>query len=178
MFGIPTETVSAVGVLAAAAARTGALDAGVVVAPDLGAVKLARRYGEHLDLPVAVVHKRRVSGETVIVEDITGEVSGRRPLVVDDMISTGGTIQAAIEAIVARGAIPDAVVAATHGLMVGAATQQLAALPIRRLLVADTVDPPPAEGVAVEVISVAAELATTIVRLHDPTRGSDLMALS
>jgi ribose-phosphate pyrophosphokinase len=178
MFGIPTETVSAVGALAAAAAGAGVPDDAVVVAPDLGAAKLARRYGEHLGLPVAVVHKRRLNGEDVRVEDVTGDVSGRQPLVVDDMISTGGTIQGAIDAVVARGARSDAIVAATHGLLVGPAPDRLAALSIRRLFLADTVTSPAVPGMAVEVVSVAAGLAAAVARLHAGTRTDDLLALT
>jgi ribose-phosphate pyrophosphokinase len=174
MFGTPTETPSAVEVLAAAAAGGADLDGGVVVAPDLGAAKLARRYGEHLDLPVAVVHKRRLSGVTVQAEDVTGEVEGRRPLIVDDMISTGGTIKAAVDAVVDRGAIPDVTVVATHGLLVDPAVQRLAALPVRRLLVTDSTTPPPAPGVPVEVVSVAGELAAAIARLHGGSPTDDL----
>jgi ribose-phosphate pyrophosphokinase len=178
MFGIPTETVSAVEALAAAAARGGELGDAVVVAPDLGAAKLARRYGECLDLPVAVVHKRRLSGEDVAVEDVTGDVLGRRPLVVDDMISTGGTIRGAIEAVVSRGALGSAVVAASHGLLVGPAADRLSALPIDRLILGDTLPPPPRFGVVVEVVSVAVALATAISRLHVPDRTDDLLAVS
>lgn len=176
MFGIPTETVRAVEVLAEAAASDDDLDRAVVVAPDLGAAKLAQRYGEHLDLPVAVVHKRRLSGETVEARDVTGEVAGRRPLVIDDMISTGATIQAAIDAVVERGAIGEATVVATHGLLVDPAVQRLAALPIRRLIVTDTTTPPPAPGVPVEVVSVAGDLAAAISNLHGGAETDEVLA--
>ncbi len=107
----------------------------------------------------------------VQVEDVTGEVAGLRPLVVDDMISTAGTIQAAVDAVVKRDAIPEVTVAATHGLLVGPALERLAALPIRRLIITDTTTAPRSPGVPVEVVSVASELAADISSLHGGSRG-------
>ena len=65
----------------------------MVVSPDLGAVKMAERYAKLLDLPVAIVHKTRISGAEVSVQRIVGDVRDKQVLVVDDMISTGGTIE-------------------------------------------------------------------------------------
>jgi len=82
-------------------------DKSVIVAPDLGAVKLAERYGELLRRPIAIAHKTRLSGEEVRVRGIVGEVGGRAPIIVDDMISTGGTIEAAAAALIAAGCLPE-----------------------------------------------------------------------
>jgi ribose-phosphate pyrophosphokinase len=164
-FSIPLEHLSAVPLLAAAV-RPWASEKSVIVAPDLGAAKLAERYAALLHAPVAVVHKTRLSGADVAVRTITGDVQGRSPILVDDMISTGGTIEAAVKALLAAGCLPDFVVAATHGLFVGPAVDRLRPLPIRRLVVTDTV----AFGgpqLPVEVVSVDALLADTIRCLHD-----------
>lgn len=64
----------------------------VIVAPDLGAVKVAQWYGDIPDLPVAYVHKIRISGREVTVRNVTGEVADRVPIVVDDIISTGARL--------------------------------------------------------------------------------------
>lgn len=142
-------------------------DGEVVVAPDAGATKLAERYGRCLKLPVAFVHKRRVSGESVTTHGIAGDVRGRRALIVDDMISTAGTVAGAVGVLLEAGAAPDIVVAATHGLFVGPAVERLAPLPIARLVVTDTVGrelPSPLPG---HVVSVAPLLATAIGCLHE-----------
>jgi len=86
LFRIPIEHLSAVPVLAEAV-RAARLPKSVIVAPDLGAVKLAEQYAGMLDLPVEVVRKRRVSAQRVTVSGIVGEVAGRAPIIVDDMIS-------------------------------------------------------------------------------------------
>ena len=95
-FSIPLEHLSAVSLLANAIEEF-VTDKSVIVAPDLGAVKLAESYGELLSRPIAIAHKIRISGEEVRVRGIVGEVGGRAPIIVDDMISTGGTIEAAAD---------------------------------------------------------------------------------
>jgi ribose-phosphate pyrophosphokinase len=96
-------------------------------------------------------------------------------LIVDDMISTGGTMAGAIEAVLEAGAVRDVVVAVSHGLFVGPAPERLASLPITRLLVTDTVSPVGATGLPVRVVSVAPLLADAIDRLHRGRSLSDLI---
>ena len=110
-----------------------------VVAPDLGAVKLAERYAEILRGPVAVVRKQRESGATVSAFDTAGDVCGRPAVIIDDMITTGATIEAAAGLLRLHDAAPDIVVAATHGLLVHAAVNRLRDLDLGRVVVADTV---------------------------------------
>ena len=149
--------------------------AGVVVSPDAGAIKLAERWGRRLDLPIAVVHKTRLSGGTVRARGVAGEVRGRRPLVVDDMLSTGGTVAGAIGAVLDAGAEPDVTVAVTHGLFVGPVVERLAPLPITRLLVTDTVGSPTPPELPVQQVSVAPLLAEAVTRLHRGRSLSDLI---
>lgn len=173
MAQIPVEMVTAVPTLASALATTLDPDT-VVVAPDLGAVKLAERYATQLGLSVAVVRKSRITGTTVHAEEIVGDVNGHPPAVVDDMISTGGTIEAAIRLVLDQGADPHAVVAATHGLLVGDCVQRLSGLPIRRLLVTDSTAPAE-NGLTTEVCSIVPLLADAIGRLHHDERLDDLL---
>ena len=161
---IPAETLSAVPALAGALA--GHLPEGtVVVAPDLGAVKLAERYAAVLRGPVAVVRKQREAGSTVAAVDIAGDVRGRPVVIVDDMITTGATIEAAVGLLRARGAAHDIVVAATHGLFVHAAAGRLQELGLRRVLVSDSVAVKHA-GATIEIASIAPTIAEAIACLH------------
>jgi ribose-phosphate pyrophosphokinase len=100
-FAIPLEHASAVNLLAETIRRSVRAEA-VIVSPDLGAVKLAERYAALLRLPVAIVHKTRMSSTEVSVRRLVGEVRGRAPIVIDDMISTAGTVAAAIGAVLTR----------------------------------------------------------------------------
>jgi ribose-phosphate pyrophosphokinase len=113
----------------------------VVVAPDLGATKLAERYAHILGTPVAIVHKTRLGGDQVSVEHVVGDVSQRIPVIVDDMITTGATIEAAAQAVIARGSVPCVVIAASHALLVGAAVDRLRRLPVKAVAVSDTLAP-------------------------------------
>jgi ribose-phosphate pyrophosphokinase len=174
-FSMPLEHLSAVPTLAEAARALVGLDA-VIVAPDLGAAKLADRYADLLDLPVAIVHKARISGEQVRVRRITGDVLDRQPIVVDDMISTGGTIEAAATALLAAGAAPEIMVVATHALLVGAAEERLARAGVRRLIATDSVPPTAGGRLPRETVSVAWLLADAISRLHRDLSLTDLIA--
>ncbi|MCI4674974.1 ribose-phosphate diphosphokinase [Candidatus Mycolicibacterium alkanivorans] len=162
---IPVETLTAVPTLAAQLAAE--LPQGsVVVAPDLGAVKLAERYAAILHAPVAVVRKQRESAATVSALDLAGDVRGRCAVIVDDMITTGATIEAAVGLLGQRGAAPDIVVAVTHGLFVHAAVNRMRDLDLGRVLVTDTVAPKQAPTV-IEVCSIAPTLAAAIACLHN-----------
>ncbi|MGE5762622.1 MAG: ribose-phosphate diphosphokinase [Mycobacterium leprae] len=170
---VPVESLSAAPVLAAALEPLIGEDA-VVVAPDLGAVKLAERFAALLGRPVAVVRKTRVSGASVRVEDLVGDVHDRAAVVVDDMISTGGTIEAAVRLLLARRASTHIVVSATHGLLVGPACDRLAAVGVQRLLVTDSLPTVPSPRVPLETHTIATLLADAIGRLH---RNEDLADL-
>ncbi len=167
-FALPVHHLSAVPLLAKALQAS--LSGGeVLVAPDLGAVKLAQRYADRLDLPVACIHKERLSAERVKVRTIIGEVRNRRPVLIDDMISTGGTIVSAAEALLDQGCQPQMTIAASHGLLVGEAHRRLAALPLTRILVTDTLEPPPASSsLPIEVVGLGELLADSLGKMgHD-----------
>ncbi len=161
---VPCDMLSAVPVLAAALRPTLTADA-VLVAADLGAVKLAERYASHLGRQVAVVRKTRLSGEAVRAHEVVGDVRDRPTVIVDDMISTGATIEAAIGVLRAAGATPKITVAATHGPLVAEAADRIAALGVRNILVTDTL--PGADSALVHHCSVADLLADAIRRLAE-----------
>jgi ribose-phosphate pyrophosphokinase len=173
-FAFPVEHLSAVALLAEAV-RPALAPNTVVVAPDLGAVKLAERYARRLHLPMAIVDKERLTGEEVRVRRVVGRVAGCPALIVDDMISTGGTVQAAIQALLAADASPEVTVAATHALLVGAAVERLRTLPVRRLVATDSTAIPADLPFPCQVVSLAPLLAETIRRLHGQRSLGDLI---
>lgn len=174
-FSIPLEHLSAISLLAEAG-RPWVRNNTVIVAPDLGAVKLAERYASLLHLPLAIVHKTRISGAEVRVQSVVGDVRGRVPLVVDDMISTGGTLEAAIKALLAAGCSPDGVaVVASHGLFVGPAGERLQTVPIQRLFVTDSVATPAGLPFSLQVVGLGPRLADAITRLHTNQSLGDLL---
>ncbi len=173
-FAFPVEHLSAVSLLAEAVQPALAPNT-VVVAPDLGAVKLAERYASRLHLPMAIVDKQRLTGEEVRVRRVVGRVAGCPVLIVDDMISTAGTVQAAIDALLAADASPEVSVATTHALLVGPAVERLRALPVRRLVATDSTPIAPDLPVPCQVVSLAPLLAEAIRRLHGQQSLADLI---
>ena len=178
-FAIPVEHVSAVPVLAEAVRSSIDKDA-VVVSPDLGAVKLAERYAKLLNLSVAIIHKTRLSGSDVTVKRIVGDMRGREILVIDDMITTGATIEKAIHALLEAGCSRRGIkVLASHGLFVSNAAERLRPLPIEKIYVSDSVPVSRPLALPLHVCSLASLLAETIQRLnrleslHDVLRRDD-----
>jgi ribose-phosphate pyrophosphokinase len=175
-FSVPAEHLSAVPRLAAAIGSSIERATTVLVAPDLGAVKLADEYSRLLDLPVATVHKVRLSGRDVKVQQLVGDVRDRVPIIVDDMISTGGTVAAAVRAILAAGARPDVTVVATHGVFADLAVERLRDVPVGRLVTTDSVGSRTALPLPVEVVSIAPLLAEAIGRIDQQRSLGDLVS--
>lgn len=171
---MPLEHLSAVPMLLDSVGPHANADS-VVVAPDMGAAELAERYAEPLELPVAVVHKARISGTKVSVGSVTGEVGGRKPIIVDDMISTGGTQKAAINALLEAGCEPEITVVASHGLFAGSAEEDLSNTPVERFVVADSVPPPEGLELPLEVVSLTPLLAEAVDRLHNDRSLDELL---
>jgi len=110
----------------------------VIVSPDVGNVKVANGYANMLDAELAIIDKRRESGSSVTSRNLIGDVDGRTVLMVDDMISTAGTICEAARLVIERGA--DRVLAvASHGVLCGLALDRLADAPIDRIIVTDSI---------------------------------------
>jgi ribose-phosphate pyrophosphokinase len=125
---------------------------------------------------MAFVHKTRLDGASVEALAVMGEVRGRQPLIVDDMLSTGATIEAAVGVLRAAGAAEPVSVTVTHALLVARAREVLRELPLARLVVADTVDTDFSSPPHIDVCSVAPLLATAIQRNHCDQSLADLRA--
>jgi ribose-phosphate pyrophosphokinase len=135
------------------------------VAPDAGRVGLATAYATRLGVPLAVLHKRRESGSATRVTHLVGDVRERPCLLVDDIIATGGTLAESIAALLAAGARSEITVAATHGLFVGAARENLSHPAIREVVVTDTVPVAHGDWQPLRIVSIAALLAAAIRRI-------------
>ncbi len=135
-----------------------------VVAPDAGRVRVCERWTDRLGSPLAIIHKRRDPdvAHRVAVLEVVGDVAGRTCIVVDDMIDTGSTITKAAEALFAQGAA-QVIVAATHGVLSGAAVDELKNSRISEVIVTSTL-PIPAEKRfdKLTVLSIAPLLARAI----------------
>ena len=135
-----------------------------VVAPDAGRVRVCERWTDRLGSPLAIIHKRRDPdvAHRVAVLEVVGDVAGRTCIAVDDMIDTGSTISKAAEALFAQGAA-QVIVAATHGVLSGAAVDQLKNSRISEVIVTSTLPIPPEKRFdKLTVLSIAPLIARAI----------------
>jgi ribose-phosphate pyrophosphokinase len=146
----------------------------VVVAPDVGAAKMARGFAKRLDGTLAIIDKRRPRANVAEVVNVVGEVEDRDCLIVDDMIDTAGTVTEAAEALVRLGA-KRVFVCATHALLSGPATKRLAASPISEVTVTDTIAIPADHRFPqLRVLSVGELLSKAIRYTHSEQSVSSL----
>ncbi len=140
----------------------------VIVSPDVGNVKVANQFAAKLDADLAIIDKRRVSGTKVSTRNLIGEVKGKTVLMMDDMISTAGTICEAATLVRDLGAT-NVIAAATHPVMVGLALERLQSEVIDQVVVSDTI--PIGKRLdsinhKLTVLSVADLLGDAIHRIH------------
>jgi len=147
-----------------------------LVSPDVGNVKTASVYANLLSGDFAIIDKRRKSGSEVVSSNIIGDVENKTVLMVDDMISTAGTICEAAKLLQERGA-KDIIAACTHPVMVGLAMERISESPISRLAVTDTIPAgascAPIQDKLVE-LSIAELFGEAIHRIHHNTSVSSL----
>ena len=147
----------------------------VVVSPDLGSVTRVRKFTDKLDLPMAIVDKRRPKPNVSEVMNIIGDVRDKHVILVDDMVDTAGTLCNGAKALVERGGARSVTACATHGVLSGPAIERLQASVIDKLVLLDTI---PVEGEKaidkIETLSVADLFAEAIRRIYDETAISDL----
>lgn len=150
-FDVPCEAVTAMPALADPLAEEGC---DFVLAPDEGAMEMAKRVAAELGCDVDHVIKERISGDEVHIEAKDLDVEGRTVAVVDDIISTGGTMANAARALDDQGA--DRVVCAgVHGVFAGTALKRLADAGVDRTLVTDTIEGPQSAATVAPVVAPA-----------------------
>jgi ribose-phosphate pyrophosphokinase len=172
-FDIPVDHLTAEKILADYI-RKQRVENGVIVSPDGGGAKRAGSIARLLDLPIAFVYKRRPKDDVVVEQRVVGEVAGMDAVVLDDLISTGGTLVGVSHALRAEGARSVRVLA-THGVLAGDAVQRLMAAPIDEVVITESVPLPEEKRVPkLKVLSVAPLLAEAIRRVHEDRSVSEL----
>jgi ribose-phosphate pyrophosphokinase len=168
-FSIPSDHLTARTILVDYFRRRPDLADHVVVAPDAGEVKDAAGMAKRLGVPLAMVDKRRYGDdENARAVHLVGDVKGKRALIVDDEIATGGTVVESAEFVMREGA-RDVTVAVVHPVFSGPAVQRLRnSAAITEVVVTDSIPlPPEKQDPKFTVLSVSALIADAIARIHD-----------
>jgi len=136
----------------------------VVVSPDAGRVKLAKKFAEKVGAELAILNKERPAQQVAEIAYVIGDVKGKTAVIVDDLIDTAGTLRAAAEAVKGEGA-KRVLAAATHPVFSGNAFENLAASPFEEIVVTDTIPLRPGAPSNIRVLSVADLLTDSIRRI-------------
>ncbi|HXM73439.1 MAG TPA: ribose-phosphate pyrophosphokinase [Candidatus Dormibacteraeota bacterium] len=145
-----------------------------IVAPDAGGGRRAEAVANDLNAPIAFGYKRRASDDEVEMIAVSGDVKGRDCVVVEDIITTGGTIAKLATALRTQGA-NKVLVAATHPVLSGNSVERLKKADIDQVIVTDSVPiPPEKQDPLITVLSVAPLLAEAIIRVHENRSVSEL----
>jgi len=165
-FDIPVDELTALYLLSRYF-KEKAIDDLVVVATDIGISKHARDLAEMLDVPLAIIEKRRLGNigksETL---NVIGDVEGKTALTIDDEIDTAGSLVGAVTAVLGRGA-KEVYSCCTHPVLSGTAVDRIAACPVKELVVTDTVPVPPEKMLdKITILSMAPMLGESIHRIH------------
>jgi ribose-phosphate pyrophosphokinase len=166
-FNIPVDPLSAISLLANYF-RKPEYENAAIVSPDVGRASLAGKYAGLLDLPLVIMHKRRSSPSEVTTTHIVGDITGRRPIIVDDVIA-GGSVLRQIDDLYQHGAQGKASLAITHPVLLSTALKTLDADDrIEKLVVTNTIPLLPEKlHPKLEVLSIAPMLADIIYRIHN-----------
>lgn len=138
----------------------------VVVSPDLGGVTRARTFSNYLNLPIAIIEKRRPKDNVSEVMNIIGDIEGKNCIIIDDIIDTAGTITNAAAALIEKGA-NEVYITASHGVLSGPALDRIKDSVVEKCVITDTIPLEPGVEVAnIDVVSVAGTFAKAIKNIQ------------
>jgi ribose-phosphate pyrophosphokinase len=174
-FHVPVDQLDATPLVCDYLLKTTTLQDTVLVASDVGEAKDLEQYAQRLNLPMAIIDKRRYDdSEQPVAVGLIGDVDGRDALIIDDEVASAGTMMAAVDYLKSQGA-RRVEAAAVHPVMSGKANVKLDASPIGRLVVTNSIPIPPERGSKkIEVVSVAQLFAQAIRAIHDGASVSEL----
>ena len=146
----------------------------VVVSPDLGSVTRARNFATRLDVPIAIIDKRRPKANVCEVMNIIGDIKDKICIIVDDMVDTAGTLCNGANALKERGA-KEVYACATHGVLSGPAIERIENSVFEELVILDTICQPKEKKIdKLKFLSVADVFGEAIKRIYDDTSISDI----
>ena len=174
-FDIPVDHLSALPVLHDYIKKNLILENPIVVSPDAGGVERARQLANKLGCGIAIIYKRRPEPNKAEVLDVVGDIEGKEAIIIDDLIDTAGTMVAAANMLINRGA-KRVLACATHGVLSGPAVERLTNSPIEQVIITNTIPVEDKLFNKLKVVSVAPLLGEAIKRIHEEESVSSLFA--
>ncbi|MEP6756497.1 MAG: ribose-phosphate pyrophosphokinase [Chthonomonadales bacterium] len=168
-FNMPVDHLTAINMLTEYFVRKN-LENIVVVSPDEGRVKKSRKVVAALHAPLAVGYKHHPGLGVTEVTHLAGDVKGKTPIIIEDMITSGGSMMEAVDSLLKHGCNPEIYIACTHGIFSGNAVERLTSRPeIAQIVCTDTVPMPAAaiDNPKIKVLSVAALFGEAIFRANN-----------
>ena len=172
-FDIPVEHLTAIPVLYEYIKKNLILENPVVVSPDAGGVKRARDLANKLGCGIAVILKRRPEPNKAEVMDVVGDLEGKDAIIVDDIIDTAGTLTAAVNILISKGA-KRVIACATHGIFSGPAIERLTNSALEKVIVTNTLPVYEKQFNKLEIVSIAPLIGEAIKRIHEGSSVSSL----
>lgn len=166
-FNIPVDHLTATPLLANYIKSKNIKDP-VIVSPDTGRAKTSKKFADRIGAPLAIIHKQRPEHSKSEVLHVVGDVKGKTPIIVDDMIDTAGTATAGVKALLDMGANDEVYLMATHPILSGPAVERINKAGFKEVVVTNSVPISPEKRMpALKVLSIAPMLAETIQRAYD-----------
>lgn len=167
-FDIPTDHLTALDPIVKYVDSITSKDS-VVVSPDHGGVKRARKLAEQINAPLAIIDKRRPKPNVAEVTAIIGDINGKECIMIDDMVDTAGTLCAAAQALIDKGATKVYAIC-VHGILSDPAVERINNSVIEELIITDTIyQTEDKASPKIKVISVSDLLATAITHIYNGT---------
>lgn len=177
-FNVPSDDLTAIPMIAQYF-RSKHLSDIVVVSPDHGGTTRARRLAESLQVPLAIIDKRRPKPNVAEAMNVIGDVDGKTAIIIDDIIDTGGSLMAGVEILSQHGATA-IYCACTHGILSGPAVERIENSAIKEMVIANTIplaEEKKAKTTKITVLSVGYMLAKTIEAIQNHTSVSAVFDL-
>lgn len=166
-FNIPVDTLTAMPLFANYFKEKNLKDI-VVVAPDTGRAKVAKKFADRLSADIAILHKVRTEHHQSSVMHVVGDVKDKTVVITDDMIDTAGTITSGVEALIKAGCKKEIYVVATHGIFSGPAVERIVKAGFSEVLVTDSVPIPESKQFkGLKILSTAELLAEAVKRNYE-----------
>lgn len=166
-FDIPVDHLLGVPVMASYfSEKFDRIDDVVAVSPDVGSVTRTRKFAERLDIPIAIIDKRRPKANVSEIMNVVGDVTNKKVVLIDDLIDTGGTIVNGATALLEMGA-KEVYACCTHGVLSGSACERIEKSCIKELVTLNTIPLPKGKPTGkITSLSVAAIFAEAIERIY------------